>query len=201
MPAVCNEWIFCDADMAANYRIPADLSDWLLGRGRPLVNPARWWPSTTGRFQTQQLVMMMDMYMTSEAEHRSRHVAVLIRREAIRQGSLPRDNADVFANKECGGWLEGDESAYWLAYERLSPTRFRIAVDPKRPLPAILAALPKGPDWFDAAKPGAITGSAWGRPASKALRLSLQGSNTEIVVPDFPPKAAPPVPVPTTPPK
>lgn len=137
---------------------------------------------------------MMDMYMTSEAEYRSRHVAVLIRREAIRRGSLPNDNAEVFADQDCGGWLEGGESAYWLAYERLSPTRFRIDVDPKRPVPAILAGLPQGPDGYDAAKPGAITHSALGRPADKAIRLSLRGANTEIVVPDFPPKQEPSVP-------
>jgi hypothetical protein len=192
MPASCAEWIFCDSDQAANYRIQAELSDWLLGRGRPLVRPTRMWLSTTGSFSAQQLAPILGTYLASEAEHRSRHVAVLIRREAIRRGSLPSDNAAVFADKECGTWLEGGESAYWLAYERLSPTRFRVSVDPKRPVPVILAGLPN--ELFDVLKRSAIAYSALGQPAGKALRLSLQGANTEIVVPDFPPRQVPQVP-------
>lgn len=192
--ARCRDWVFLASDIAAGFRVHAGLADHLRDPARPLFVPTSTSLSVSGGIIIQALHPILVVAPSTEAEHRSRHVAVLIRREAIRRGSLPSDNAAVFADKVCGSWMEGGSFTYWLAYERLSPTRFRIAVDPKRPAPEILTALPKGPDGLDAAKPSAITYSALGQPASKALRLSLQQANTEIVVPDFPPKQVPSVP-------
>lgn len=188
------DWVFLASDIAAGFRIHAGLADRLRDPARPWLVPTPTSLSESGVIITQALHPILVVVPSTEAEYRSRHVAVLIRREAIRRGSLPSDNVAVFADKACGSWMEGGATTYWLAYERLSPTRFRIAVDPKRPVPAILTDMPKGPDGLDASKPSAIAHSDFGRPAGQALRLSLQHANTEIVVPDFPPKQVPSVP-------
>jgi hypothetical protein len=109
--------------------------------------------------------------LETEAHQRACRVAVLLI-TAPPGSDLPSDTASLLQTPRTLDLVQPSGDAYHLAYERLSPTRFRIGIAPTTPVP----------DFVDASRIPPLS-KAWGTSPSKEPLVLGRGGPIEVELP------------------